>query len=284
MEVKKVLNLITNNLKDISTEPYSEAKIILENILSLSSLDIIINIDINYKKIQKVLDRIINERINKRTPIQYIFNNAFFYKHNFYVNENVLIPRPETELLVQEILNIYNENYKNQKVYIAELGTGSGCISLTLAKEIKNCVIYSTDISKEAIEVAEINRKLLKVDKNKVIFLVDDKLENVKNLNIKFDFIVSNPPYISLDDYNNLEKELYKEPLIALTDKNDGFTFYKYLAEVSKNLLKEKGILACEFAYNQKDKIINILKENNFREIFISKDFNNIDRLFITKT
>lgn len=281
MKLQDLINFISNELSNISDEPYSEAKIIIQNVLNVSSKDIIFNKEINFNKIQKIINRIIKER-TKRIPLQYIFNNVNFYKYNFYVNENVFIPRPETEILVEKIIEIYNLNCKDKKVYIAELGTGSGCISISLSKELEKSIIYSVDISSKALKVAKINMKLLKADKNRLFLLQGDKLNPLLDLKIKFDFILSNPPYISLDNYKNLDAELYNEPSIALTDNNNGLSFYKYLIDVSNNLLKNNGILACEFGLNQKDKIINILSSKDyFKDINIIKDYNKIDRIFI---
>jgi release factor glutamine methyltransferase len=196
-------------------------------------------------------------------PLQYITGHAFFYGHRFKVNENVLIPRQETEILVEKVLGDIENNVK-ENLNILEIGTGSGCIAIAIGKkldqkEIKYNVV-AIDVSKEALEVAEYNLDKLNGDKNKVSFVEKD-IFDIDNFNKDIDYIVSNPPYIPFSEFEGLDDEVNKyEPSLSLTDYKDGLSFYKKILELYTNPVI-KGKLFFETAYNQKNNLENLLKE-----------------------
>jgi len=213
-------------------------------------------------------------RLENGEPVQYIVGNVDFYGYNFIVNKNVLIPRFETEELVDRTIK-YIKKYLSDNLDIVDLGTGSGCIAITLKKEL-NCNIDAVDISKDALEVAKLNAKNNNVDIN---FIEGDML---KPLSKKYDVIISNPPYIS---YNEKIDEIVKnnEPHTALYADDDGLYYYKEIIKNAANYLKEKAIIAFEIGYLQG----NILKEyalNYFTNVIVEQDLSGKDRfLFIIK-
>ncbi|MFN8576467.1 MAG: peptide chain release factor N(5)-glutamine methyltransferase [Candidatus Sericytochromatia bacterium] len=267
--------IIKNGFESISIE---EIKFILNKLFYINKLDILTN---NYQeKIDfDLLEKIINRKL-KNEPIQYIFNQAFFRNYEFYVDNRVLIPRPETELLIDEVINIYNKNFSlSESINIVDIGSGSGAIAISLALEIDKSKIYSVDISKDALEVAQKNKDKYKV-KN-LEFIHGDKLKPFDNKDIKFDILVSNPPYIKYDDYINLDKNVLDfEPKLALLNEDEeGLGFYKYFAENARKYLKEKSFVIFEIAYHQGNQVADILKKNRYKNVKIIKDYAKIDRM-----
>lgn len=214
------------------------------------------------------------EKRKEHYPLQYIFGKWNFYGLELFVDSSVLIPRFETEILVDEILKL---NCNKEK--ILDIGTGSGAISLALSSNLKDSIIYGVDISKEALKVANKNKQSLSL-KN-VHFFESDIFSNIKDKD--FDVIVSNPPYIDEKDMKSLEKELYFEPQNALYGGKDGLYFYKKIIESANDYLKNDGILAFEIGYNQKESIFDMLKGKNFKILFSKRDFSNFDRIIVAK-
>jgi release factor glutamine methyltransferase len=191
------------------------------------------------------------------------------------VNSSVLIPRPETELLVEEIINHYKEA---KKLNILDIGTGSGNIAVALAHNLPNSRITATDISKEALEIAEKNSVMNRTE-NQVNFVQNDILTD-KFMEINFDVIVSNPPYVSVKDYEELCPELkVYEPRQALTDDSDGLIYYRAITSRAGRLLKSKGRLFYEIGKGQSEEVKTILEESNFSLIQIRNDYLNIERV-----
>jgi len=208
-------------------------------------------------------------------PLQYITGKAFFYGYEFKVDKNVLIPRQETEILVEKVLDDIKVNGK-ENIAILEIGTGSGCIPISIGKKLdeagKDYNIVSIDISKEALDVARFNIDKLEGNKEKISFIEKDIL-SIDNLNKDIDYIVSNPPYISYNEFEGLDDEVNKyEPTISLTDYKDGLTFYKKIFELYNNPIIT-GKLFLEIAYNQKEKLTEILSEHNGFQYMFHKDF-----------
>lgn len=223
------------------------------------------DIDINYFNI------LILKRLNYE-PISKIINKKNFWKSEFYVNSDVLDPRPETELIIEEVLK--NIKDKNKKFKILDIGTGSGCISISLAKEFKNSNITAIDISSKALKVAKRNILFHKLENRIKLDLID-----VKNIDEKFDLIISNPPYIDESDYQNLQMEIKKfEPKVALYAGKDGLKFYKIFAKKIHKIMKKNSIFICEIGYNQLNACIDIFKNTNLVLKNVSKDIQNIDR------
>lgn len=214
----------------------------------------------------------------KGMPLQYITGQQEFMSLKFLVNSHVLIPRQETEILVETIVEYAEKLGKSSNISILEIGTGSGCIAVSLAFYIKNCFVTAVDISEEALQTAKSNAVLNGVDK-KINFILSDLFENVGNN--KFDIIVSNPPYIRKEELAQLDIEVREyEPITALDGGMDGLDFYRAIVEEAPAYLKDKGLLAFEIGYNQA-KDVACLMENYFSDIKIIKDLDKNDRVVI---
>lgn len=198
-------------------------------------------------------------------------------KLDFYVDENVLIPRADTEIIVEEAIRLIKDNKKEK---ILDMCTGSGAIAVSVAKYTEKTRIYALDISDKAIEIAKKNAILNKVNE-KCIFFKSDMFENVKE---QFDVIISNPPYIRKNDIKDLEKNVQNEPIIALDGGTDGLDYYKILAKNSYKFLKEQGYLVLEIGYDQKEDVIRVLKETQrYDNIYCIKDLSQNDRVIVAK-
>lgn len=213
--------------------------------------------------------KIINDKINEGYPLQYAIGKWNFYGLDLLVDKRALIPRYETEILVDLIIN---DNSNNKK--ILDIGTGSGAISLALSKNLKDSKIIGVDISKNAIDLANENK--IKLNINNVEFKESDIFSNIDE---KFDIIVSNPPYINKEDFEKLDKKLYYEPQNALYGGEDGLYFYKKIIKNAKNFLNKNGKIYLEIGYDQKDSISNLLEEYGYKQIKSYKDFNDFDRI-----
>ena len=190
-------------------------------------------------------------------PLQHILGYEYFYGHKFIVNEDVLIPRPETEELVANVLAYYDEFFNGQKVDVCDIGTGSGAIAITLKKEEDNFTVTASDISEKAVATAKRNATNLEADVN---FLVGDMCEPLIENNIKVDILVSNPPYIPVDEEMEHSVKDF-EPHVALFGGEDGLKFYRIIFERSKYLLKERSFMAFEMGYNQKENLTALAKQ-----------------------
>ena len=211
------------------------------------------------------------KRLNNGEPVQYIVGNVDFYKSNFIVNKNVLIPRFETEELVLNTINFINE-YFNKQVKVLDIGTGSGAIAVSIKKEIDS-IVYATDISKEALEVAKENAKRNNVNINFVNTNIYD------GINEKFDVIISNPPYIRYDE--EIDEIVKKnEPHIALYADNNGLYFYEEILKNIKRIINDKYLIAFEIGKDQGE-AINELKDKYLPEsnIILKKDLEGRDRM-----
>lgn len=220
------------------------------------------------EKIENEL-KIINDKINEGYPLQYAIGKWNFYGLDLLVDKRALIPRYETEILVDLIIN---DNSNNKK--ILDIGTGSGAISLALSKNLKDSKIIGVDISKKAIDLANENK--IKLNINNVEFKESDIFSNIEE---KFDIIVSNPPYINKEDFEKLDNKLYYEPQNALYGGEDGLYFYKKIIKNAKNFLNKNGKIYLEIGYDQKDSISNLLEEYGYKQIKSYKDFNDFDRI-----
>ena len=221
------------------------------------------------------------EKIKNNIPIQYITNHQEFMKLDFYVDENVLIPQPDTEILVEEVIKYVNENAENfsnsSPIKILDLCTGSGAIAISLAKYIENVEITATDISNKAIQIAKLNAEKNLVHK-KIKFIESDMFENIEKN--QFDIIISNPPYIETNIIPTLDKEVQKEPFIALDGGDDGLRFYRLIIKNAKDYLAPTGKISLEIGYNQKEAIFNLIKNcDNFNNPVCIKDLGGNDRV-----
>ncbi len=243
-----------------------DSEILLSKTLRKSREEILVNLDqeINEKNILK-FEKFI-ERRSKKEPIAYILQEKEFWSKQFNINKNILIPRPETELLVDKVLKIFKE----KKISILDVGTGSGCILLSLLSELKNSIGVGIDVSKEAIFVAKINRNRFNLENRAKFF----KKSIMSVINKKFDLVVSNPPYIERNDIKNLSEDVKRyEPRLALDGGNDGLDLIKKVIYKSRKVLKINGTLALEIGNEQIKKVSKILFDNNFRIVHLVNDY-----------
>ena len=256
--------------------PRVNAEIMLAHILKCKRLQLYLSFDRPLNADEQNLYRNFLQRRTNREPLQYITGEVEFYGLDFQIDNSVLIPRPETEILVETIIKNTDEK---GVINILDVGTGSGNIAVALAKNLLNSRIIGIDKSNDALVTARKNSKLNNVN-TQINFIENDILNDQNNFGKKFDIIVSNPPYVSNEDFQNLEPELNEyEPSMALTDFSDGFIFYKSISEKAKNILDAKGKLFFELGAGQSKKVNEIMKSNNFCDIKIVKDYQNHDRV-----
>ena len=269
VSIATVLNESSHKLEEVSgNNSKREAKILLE--FSIKSQGKLFQLDHEISEDSYVFFKTLLEKRLKFQPISQIIGQRYFWKSKFLVTSDVLDPRPDTETLIEHTLSLGKFNR------ILDLGTGSGCILLSLLNEYKEAIGIGIDISKKALNVAKKNADLLNL-KHRASFKLGNWCENIEG---KFDLIVSNPPYISEYEMTNLSKDVLNwEPRIALTPEGDGLEAYKYILNGAKKLLKPNGKLILEIGYNQRDDVSNLLKSNNYKNITFIKDINNKDRI-----
>ena len=205
-------------------------------------------------------------------PISKIIKKKNFWKYDFFVNNNVLDPRPETELIIEEVLRNIKDRKKQYK--ILDIGTGSGCLAICLAKELTNSKITAIDISKTAINVAKKNIKLKKLEHQ-----IDLKLIDINKIKDKYDIIVSNPPYLTECEYEKAQEEIKNfEPKVALVGGADGLQTYRILSKKIDYIMTNNSYFVCEIGKGQLDSIKDIFQNTNLILKKISKDLNKIDR------
>lgn len=251
----------------------TEKELILTNILDCEKSQIYLDQPLLNKKQLKKLEQILLLR-KQGQPLQYILGECEFMGLCFKVNKEVLIPRPETEILVETVIKLAS-SYQPSALSLLDIGTGSGNIAVSLARFIPNLTIIATDISDKALEVAMSNVELNNVG-DKIKFVQADLFTSGD-----FDFIVSNPPYVSLKDMDGLQIEVKNEPRIALDGGVDGLDFYRRIIENSRTHLKSGGFLVMEMGYNQSGEIKKMAQ--NFELIDIVKDYSGINRVIVLK-
>ena len=231
--------------------------------------------DVIEEKFEKGVIRLLNEE-----PMNYVLGYSYFYGYKMIVNKDVLIPRYETEELVGMILSKYDEYFPKQDVKVCDVGTGSGAIAIALKKEEAHMDVYASDISSEAIEVAKQNAKNNDAG---VHFMVGSMLDPYIENNIKVDILVSNPPYIKLDEVLENSVKDY-EPHLALFGGDDGLKFYREIFENAHKIIAPNGLLCFEMGYDQKENLTNLAK-SYFKDanINVYKDINKKDRMLIIK-
>ncbi len=279
MTIKEALEKGTVMLKGENLDsPKLKARLLMQDVLAKPRQYLLVhdNEEINEEILKKYFNNVL--KVKQGTPIEHITHVKEFMKMNFFVDENVLIPRQDTEILVEEVIKIAN---KNNSIKILDLCTGSGAIAVSLAKYIENSEITAVDISEKALGIAKRNAKINKVE-NKITFVKSDLFNNLANN--KFDIIVSNPPYIKKQTIKTLEKQVQKEPLIALDGGEDGLDFYKKIIKNAYIFLKYNGYLCFEIGYDQKQEVIDlIVKEEKYINTYSKKDLYDNDRIVITK-
>ncbi len=263
--------------------PRTNAELLLGTVLNKSKVDLYLDKDriLTSDEIEK-FNQYIKERISHR-PVQYIIGTLEFFGLEFKVDQRVLIPRPDTETLVEVVIEQL-ANKENPK--IIDLGTGSGAIAITLATNLKSPFIYATDVSKEALEVAKENAKSNNVE-SQIEFLCGDLFEPLKNKDIEgqIDCVVSNPPYVSKDELETLPREIKDyEPIVALESTEEGIFFHEKIIEGSLDFLNKSGILALEVGLGQADKVADLIQNRkDFKSVEIKKDLGGIERIVVSR-
>ena len=277
MTIKKAITKGMIMLKSNNVEsPKLKARLLLQYVLDKPRQYIIVYDNKEIDKQQQWQYFVNIEKLTKGIPLQHITHRQEFMKMDFFVDENVLIPRPDTEILVEEVIKIA-QKYNSPR--ILDLCTGSGAIAISLKKFVPNADITAVDISEKALEIAQKNAEKLEAKINFVKSNLFDKLDNKK-----FDIIVSNPPYIRKDEIKKLSEEVQKEPKIALDGGEDGLDFYRIIAEQAINYLKTGSFLCFEIGYNQKNDVIKIIEdEQNYKNTYCKKDLYGNDRIIITQ-
>ena len=271
---KGIIELKINNIQ----EPSLKARLLLQYILNKPRQYLII-----YDNKQLTLRQEVNffkgiKKLVKGIPLQHITHSQEFMKMTFYVNEDVLIPRPDTEILVEEVIKIAKRiNAKK----ILDLCTGSGAIAVSLAKYIENSQITAVDISDKAISVAKLNAKNNNVE-NQITFVESDLFKELPKE--KYDIIVSNPPYIKKEIIKSLDKEVQNEPKIALDGGYDGLDFYRKIINNADEFLKFTGYVCLEIGYDQKDDVLELFEsKGKYVEATCKKDLFDNDRVVIAR-
>ncbi len=252
------------------------AELLLAHLLNCKRLDLYLKFDrpLNQKEIDDFRELI--ARRGKYEPVQYIIGYEEFYGYRFLVDKSVLIPRPETEILVETIINKYN---RSEKLNVLDIGTGSGNIAICLKKNLSIENLDAVDISSDAVNLAIRNAELNDVHG---INFIQQNIFNEFTPKYYYDLIVSNPPYISSEDYKNLQNEILNfEPKEALTDNYDGLEYYRRIIDFSKQHLKKSGNLFFEIGKDQSIAVKKMMMETDFINIEIVKDYQQIDRVIM---
>ena len=277
MNIENILNEgIVILQKNKIANPQLDSELLLSNSIKRDKKYIILNPKeiLNSGQLEKF--KILIERRKKGEPIAYLINKKEFWKDEFFVNKDVLIPRPDSELIIEQVLKIYS---KDAQLQVLDIGTGSGCILLSILKERSNFYGTGIDISKKSINVSKFNAKQLNLT-NRVKFF-HSSVDNFNNG--KYDIIVSNPPYIEQLSLKYLEKDVVNfEPKLALSGGIDGFSKIRKVINKASILIKKNGKFILEIGFNQKNKVIKILKEEGFYVNKAIKDYGNNDRCIIS--
>ena len=277
MKTIELIKIGSSNLKSNKIISYKlDSELLLAEVLKKTREEILINLnkEINMKDVSRFKSLI--DRRSKKEPIAYIVRRKEFWSKKFELNTHTLIPRPETELMVENLINIFG----NKKIEILDIGTGSGCILISLLFELKNSSGIGVDISKKALEIAKKNAKIHSLDRKLKFY--NRSFNDIYNK--KFDLIVSNPPYVKKIDIKNLSEDIKNfEPKIALDGGNDGLDLIKKVIYKSTHILKINGLLAIEIGNNQYKRVSNLLNKKNFRIVKEIKDYRDNIRCLISK-
>ncbi len=277
MKYQEIINKGSKILKLNNVKSYNlDSEILLSSLLNIDRSRLMTNLQDKIKdQDKKIFFNLINRRKNNE-PISYITGHKEFWNYNFKVDKNVLIPRPDTETIVEQVLNYLNPLCTKK---VLDIGTGSGCIIISIVKERKKCNGVGIDISKNAIKLAKYNAKIQHI-KNRIKFFHSD----IDNFFLyKYDLIVSNPPYIKLHEINGLDKDIKNyEPRIALNGGIDGYSKIRLTIRKSSALIKKKGKLFLEIGSNQLMETLEILKSNGFYTNKVVKDLANKNRCIVS--
>lgn len=277
MTIKDIIVKYSKELEEISPTPRLDVETLLQKVLGVDRLYILLNLErVLSEDEEQLFNKFINERLNNR-PIAYIVGNREFMGLDFFVKEGVLIPRPDTEVLVEEVIKLAK---KKDAKNILDIGTGSGAITVSLAKYLENVKVTSVDISDIALEIGKRNAISNEVD-DRINFVKSDLFTNIDK-ETKFDIIVSNPPYIKREVIDTLDKQVKDyEPYNALEGGVDGLDFYRAITKQAKNYLKKGGILAYEVGHDQSEDVSKLMEIDGYTNIYTLKDLQQIDRVVI---
>lgn len=277
MEINELIKIGVDRIKGrLYSNPVLEATLLLSKLMKVDKVYIY-----THGK-EQVPEEIVEEYIkaiekrSKGYPIQYIIKEKEFMGLDFYIEEGVLIPRPDTEVIVEYILAYIDKNHPNENIKVLDIGIGSGAIGLSVAYYRKNTYVYGVDISPKALKVAEINRDRFKLVNVKL--LESDLFEKIDK-DEKFHIIASNPPYIPTETIDRLQEEVKNyEPRIALDGGREGMDFYRRIVPESKEYLNEKGLLILEIGYDQGKQVRDLMLKEGFKDVKILKDLQGLDR------
>lgn len=277
MRINELLEIGIEKLKTSQIkEPISIARRIMCFVLKKDKIYLVTNGNEEVEQSTKTEFLEAISKIQKHIPIQYITKKQEFMKIDFYVDENVLIPQPDTEIVVEEAIDIINRNKLSK---VLDMCTGSGILAISIAKYTDASKITAVDISEKALDVAEKNAISNDVN-TKIKFIKSDMFKNISE---KFDLIISNPPYIRTDVIKTLSEEVKNEPILALDGGIKGLDFYNIIAENAKKYLNENGYLVLEIGYDQKTEVVNLLEAQEYSEIRVIKDMGGNDRVIVCK-
>ena len=277
MKYQEILNEGSKILKLNDIKSYNlDSEILLSSTLKLDRSQLLLNLDKRIENQEKKIFFNFIERRSKNEPIAYITGYKEFWKSKFKVNKNVLIPRPDTETIIEQVLNELDINSSKK---ILDIGTGSGCIIISILSERKRCFGVGIDISKNAVKLAKYNAKIQHID-NRIKFLNSD-IDNF--CGDKYDLIISNPPYIKHHEINGLEKDIKNhEPKVALDGGIDGYNKIRLIIEKSSTLIKKTGKLFLELGINQTRETLKILNLNGFYKTKVIKDLASKNRCIVS--
>lgn len=279
MKIKDIINYGVAMIKNTES-PSLETQMMIAKVIEKDRLYIMLNLeeDIDESKVE-----IIKTMIDKRKdsyPLQYILGEREFWGMDFKVSEGVLIPRQDTEILIEETLKKLKDNKHKSNLKGFEIGVGSGIISITLLKEIETLTMIGVDINDKAIELTKANA--LKHEVSDRLCILNSNLFEKINKENQFDFIISNPPYIETKVIDSLKEDIKKhEPKLALDGGEDGLDFYRAIIEQSKSYISPEGFIAFEIGYNQAEAVKKIFVENGYPNVTIAKDLAGFDRVVI---
>jgi release factor glutamine methyltransferase len=257
----------------------NEAELVLTHVLDCNRLSLYLNKDINLDKDKSKLFSAILKRRILGEPVQYILGKTEFMGLEFKIDNRALIPRPETEILVETAINQLKQG-RFLKPKVLDLGTGSGCIAVAIAKNMPGARVWASDISSAALELAGENAAL---NNSRITFIQSDLFAGLKPGQCKFDLIISNPPYVSTEEFDCLAKEIYFEPWLAFKAGIDGLDFYRRIINQAAAYLNNNGQLILEVGFNQASPVKEMLKQEMFDQLTLIKDYNNIERIVTAK-
>lgn len=278
MTIQENLRKAVQQLKENKIEePMLKARLLLCYVLKVEKAYLVIHSEEEMRKQDEEEYKKVIQKLVKGYPLQYITHYQEFMKLDFYVDENVLIPRADTEITVEEVI-MYCRKQEKKGLRVLDLCTGSGAIAISVKKYIPNCELVAVDISKDALEIAKKNAKQHEVD---ITWVLSNLFEEVKG---KFDVIVSNPPYIKKEVIKTLDKQVQCEPILALDGGENGLDFYKKIIEQAPDYLTENGKIFLEIGYDQKQEVVGIIeKTKQYKMVECKKDLAGNDRMIMAK-